>query len=31
VITDTPGFTTSFQSRMPFGFPFRTRNTMVEV
>lgn len=27
----TPGFTRSFQSWMRFGFPFRTRNTMVEV
>jgi len=27
----TPALTRSFQSRMPFGFPLRTRNTMVEV
>ena len=27
----TPGFTRSSQSRIPFGFPFRTRNTIVDV
>ena len=29
--TDTPGFTRSLQSLIPFGFPLRTRNTIVEV
>ena len=31
VITWMPGLTRSFQSRMPFGLPLRTRNTIVEV
>jgi hypothetical protein len=31
VMTETPGFTRSFQSRMPFGLPLRTRKTTVEV
>ena len=31
VITETPGFTRSSQSLMPFGLPLRTRNTMVDV
>ena len=31
VITDTPGLTRSSQSRIPFGFPFRTIKTIVEV
>jgi hypothetical protein len=31
VITETPGFTRSSQPWTPFGFPFRTRKTMVEV
>jgi hypothetical protein len=30
-MTDTPGRTRSLQSLMPFGFPFRTRSTIVEV
>ncbi len=31
MITETPGFTRSSQSRMRFGLPFRTMNTVVEV
>ena len=31
VMTLTPGFTRSSQSRIPFGFPLRTRKTMVDV
>ena len=30
-MTDTPDLVKSFQSLMPFGLPFLTKNTMVEV
>ena len=31
MITDTPGFTRSSQSRIFFGLPLRTRKTIVDV
>ena len=30
-MTDTPFFTKSSQSLIPFGFPLRTKNTIVDV